>query len=226
MTDEAEDLEETPKLRVTFSKAVTVQPPAGLTDPAHLRDWFYNHYRQIWRDYCDARDPDDFHVDVLDEAADWWACPACGSETEIVRRRETTTRRCRSCDWTFQLPDGENVDRGEGIETDGGGDSRGELPSDGVVSPSRGRARFDRGGEVSGEGVSSAATDPTVDQPEHPRIQQPNDDETSVCVDLETLDDVDDILTALAADDDVHPSTEVEFHQRGSVSLHWEVQDR
>jgi ribosomal protein L37AE/L43A len=38
-----------------------------------------------------------------DSDDDWWDCPKCSDDTEIVHRKTTTTRRCTSCDWSFTM---------------------------------------------------------------------------------------------------------------------------
>jgi hypothetical protein len=110
----------------------------------------------------------------------------------------------------------DDVDRGEGIETDGGEGMDQEPPSD----------AFAHDGGFDGGAPSSAATDPRLDQPQVVRNQQADSGETSVRVDLDTFDDARDIIDALDQDEAVAAPTDIEFHQRGSVSLHWEVQDR
>lgn len=49
--------------------------------------------------------------------AEWWACPDCGESTTI----EENVRSCENCEWSYEIPMiGDDLDRGTGVETDGG----------------------------------------------------------------------------------------------------------
>jgi hypothetical protein len=48
---------------------------------------------------------------------EWWACPDCGERTTT----EENVRSCENCEWSYEIPMiGDDLDRGTGVETDGG----------------------------------------------------------------------------------------------------------